>query len=97
VKRRSSWLQTIEAIYLFIWSQSYNFSIHNYIQRQRCGRLERSLCKVDENRFAFKPHNATSGVVNFYSAGVVTHDRRIGFLEPILGTTSEFTTTTPAL
>jgi hypothetical protein len=26
----------------------------------------------------FKTHLATLGVVNFYSAGVVTHDRRIG-------------------
>jgi hypothetical protein len=34
--------------------------------------------QVEENIFAFKTHWATRGVVNFYSAGVITHDRRIG-------------------
>jgi hypothetical protein len=31
-----------------------------------------------ENISVFKTHKATCGVVNSYSAGVVTHDRRIG-------------------
>jgi hypothetical protein len=37
-----------------------------------------ALFKVEEYIFIFKTHNATRGVVNFYNAGIVTHDRRIG-------------------
>jgi hypothetical protein len=40
-------------------------------------KLERFF-EVEENTLAFKTHWATRGVVNFYSAGVVTHDRRLG-------------------
>jgi hypothetical protein len=46
------------------------------LQHQSCSRLVRFM-KVEETTFVFKPHQATRGVVNFYSAGVVTHDRRI--------------------
>jgi hypothetical protein len=51
-----------------------------YVPRQRCSRLERfflgrSIC------FVFKVHLATRGAVNFYSAGVVSHARRIGSMQ----------------
>jgi hypothetical protein len=32
---------------------------------------------VGKNIFVFIKHQATGGVVNFYSAGFVTHDRRM--------------------
>jgi hypothetical protein len=63
------------------WSQSYNFGIYIYIQCQRCSRqgVSRSFVfKVEENIFYSETHWATYGVVNFYSAGVVTQDRRNG-------------------
>jgi hypothetical protein len=43
------------------------------LQRQSCRRLERFI-KGDENIFDFN----TRGVLNFYSAGGVIPDRRIG-------------------
>jgi hypothetical protein len=46
-----------------------------------CSRLER-IFKVEENNLNFKTHKDTRGVENFYSAGVVTHDRRI-FLKEV--------------
>jgi hypothetical protein len=33
---------------------------------------------LEGRNFVVKAHKAFCGVVNFYSAGVVTHDRRIG-------------------
>jgi hypothetical protein len=45
------------------------------LQRKRCSRLEHLICKC--RRKSIKTLLATRGVVNFYSAGVVTHDRRI--------------------
>jgi hypothetical protein len=36
----------------------------------------KSSSKISNNSF-LKTHYATRGVVNFYNAGVVTHDRRI--------------------
>jgi hypothetical protein len=33
---------------------------------------------VENNIFVFEAHLATRGAVNFYSTGVVTHDRKIG-------------------
>jgi hypothetical protein len=48
------------------------------LQRQRCSILERFSKYVEENNFVFKMRKATCGLVNFYSAGVVTHDRGIG-------------------
>jgi hypothetical protein len=41
-------------------------------------RYARAFFKVEENNVAFKTHYATRAVVNFYSADVVTQDRRIG-------------------
>jgi hypothetical protein len=43
------------------------------LQRQHC-----VFTNVEESIFAFKMLLATRSVVKFYSAGVVTHDRRIG-------------------
>jgi hypothetical protein len=42
--------------------------------RQRCGRLESTL-NVEKNISFLKTDKATCGIVHFYSAGVVTHDR----------------------
>jgi hypothetical protein len=42
------------------------------------------FAKVQENNSVFKTHKATRGVVNFYSAGVVTHDRGIGSVSTFL-------------
>jgi hypothetical protein len=39
--------------------------------------LAGAFFKVGENIFVNKMHYAARGVVNFYSAGVVTHGRRI--------------------
>jgi hypothetical protein len=39
---------------------------------------ERFFKEEEKNIFVLKTHLATRGVVNFYSAGVVTCDRRIG-------------------
>jgi hypothetical protein len=39
-------------------------------------QLAGAFSKAEENSFVFKTHRATRGV-NFYSVGVVTHDRRI--------------------
>jgi hypothetical protein len=46
------------------------------LQRQCCSRPERFF--IIEEKIPFKTHKATGGVVNFYSAGVVTQNRRIG-------------------
>jgi hypothetical protein len=66
--------------YLFalgeIWSQSYDLRIYNYSASVVVGRWV--FFKVGGNVFAFKTHQATRGVVNFYHAGVVTHGGRIG-------------------
>jgi hypothetical protein len=53
------------------------------LQRQRCIRLERFF-KVDENHLVFQTRLARRGVETFYSAGVVTQDRRIGSLYLLL-------------
>jgi hypothetical protein len=36
-------------------SQSYDFKIYKYVQRKRCGGLERFF-KVEENIFVLKTH-----------------------------------------
>jgi hypothetical protein len=41
-----------------------------------CNRLEHLYIEANENSLVFK--TATRGAVNFYSAGVVTRDRRMG-------------------
>jgi hypothetical protein len=48
------------------------------LQRQYCCRLQRFKKYKGENIFVFNMHKASCGIVNFYSAGVVTHDHRIG-------------------
>jgi hypothetical protein len=50
------------------------------LHRQRCSRLER----LNQSRiilYCFKTQHVTRGVVNFYSAGDVTVERRIGSVE----------------
>jgi hypothetical protein len=47
------------------------------LQRQRCRRLGRFF-NVKRKYLFFKTRWATRGVAIFYSAGVVTLDRRIG-------------------
>jgi hypothetical protein len=54
--------------------QLLNLRIHGH----HCGTQVREFIKWKVNVFSLKTHHATGGVVNFYSAGVVTHDRRIG-------------------
>jgi hypothetical protein len=51
-------------------------------QRQLCSRLEHFTYIVNESFFVFKTHLATRGIVIFYSASAVTHDRRIGCCHP---------------
>jgi hypothetical protein len=57
-----------------------NYVLILKLQRQRCSRLERFFSNyVNDNIFfVFETLEATSRVVNFYNAGAVTHDRRIG-------------------
>jgi hypothetical protein len=63
--------------------------------------LARAFFLSEENIFIFKTHQATRGVVNFHSAGVVTHDRWIGpcflsflFVEVIISALDETFCTT---
>jgi hypothetical protein len=51
------------------------------LQRPRCQMLCRALFESKEN--IFKARQATRGVVNFYSAGVVNHDRRDDSWPPV--------------
>jgi hypothetical protein len=55
--------------------QSYDL-IYNCIHN--CSRVERFLSVFKLFLFSKRDQAATRGFVNFYSAGVVTHDRRIG-------------------
>jgi hypothetical protein len=57
------------------------FKTHSATQRSRYSRLE-SFFNV-RNVFVFKTHPATH-VVNFYSAGVVNRNRRIGSRTKVL-------------
>jgi hypothetical protein len=46
----------------------------SHLKRRHC--MMRFSKYVEENIFVFKTHKAALGIVIFYSAGVVTQDRR---------------------
>jgi hypothetical protein len=59
-----------------IWNQSYVRLLNLQLQSQRYSRLERFY--IGENIFIIKTRYAIRCVVNFYKAGVVNHNRKIG-------------------
>jgi hypothetical protein len=64
-------------------SQSYD----NYIHTKNAGVVvgySVFIKEEEQNIFVFEMHEATRGVVVFYSAGVATRDRRIGSSSLIL-------------
>jgi hypothetical protein len=60
--------------YQWARSYSYDFGIYGYVQRHHYSGLEDRSYEVEENIFVLK----TRGVLNFDSAGGVTHDRGVG-------------------